>query len=65
MIVLFTDFGFEGPYVGQMKAVLRREAPEVPVIDLMHDGNAADWKGPEQPANCTTHHDQVMFVQLQ
>ncbi len=40
MIVLFTDFGFEGPYVGQMKAVLRREAPEVPVIDLMHDAPA-------------------------
>lgn len=36
MIVLFTDFGATGPYVGQMKAVLAREAPEVPVIDLLH-----------------------------
>jgi S-adenosylmethionine hydrolase len=27
MIVLFTDFGLAGPYVGQMKAVLAREAP--------------------------------------
>ncbi|MGE0080829.1 MAG: S-adenosyl-l-methionine hydroxide adenosyltransferase family protein [Thiohalomonadaceae bacterium] len=37
MIVLFTDFGLEGPYVGQMKAVLAREAPGVPVIDLFAD----------------------------
>lgn len=34
MIVIATDFGYEGPYVGQMKAVLAREAPGVPVIDL-------------------------------
>lgn len=40
MIVLYTDFGWEGPYVGQMKAVLAREAPEVAVIDLMHDAPA-------------------------
>lgn len=37
MIVLFTDFGWQGPYVGQMKAVLACEAPSVPVVDLMHD----------------------------
>jgi len=37
MIVLFTDFGLEGPYTGQMKAVLHREAPGVPVIDLFAD----------------------------
>lgn len=37
MIVLFTDFGWNGPYVGQMKAVLKEHAPDVPVIDLMHD----------------------------
>lgn len=37
MIVLFTDFGWQGPYVGQMKAVLAQQAPQVPVIDLMHD----------------------------
>ncbi len=37
MIFLFTDFGLEGPYVGQMKAVLHREAPGVPVIDLIAD----------------------------
>ncbi len=37
MIVLFTDFGWQGPYVGQMKAVLAKQAPEHVVIDLMHD----------------------------
>ncbi len=40
MIVLFTDFGLEGPYVGQIKAVLHREAPGAPVIDLFHDAPA-------------------------
>lgn len=37
MLVLFTDFGWNGPYVGQMKAVLTEHAIHVPVIDLMHD----------------------------
>ncbi len=37
MIVLFTDFGWQGPYVGQMKAVLAKQAPREPLIDLMHD----------------------------
>lgn len=42
MILLFTDFGYEGPYVGQMKTVLARSAPSVPVVDLMHDAPAFD-----------------------
>lgn len=42
MILLFTDFGYEGPYVGQVKAVLARDALNVPVIDLMHDAPAHD-----------------------
>lgn len=42
MLVLFTDFGLAGPYTGQMKAVLHRDAPEVPVIDLFADAPAAD-----------------------
>jgi S-adenosylmethionine hydrolase len=37
MIVLCTDFGLEGPYTGQMKAVLARAAPAVPVVDLFAD----------------------------
>lgn len=37
MIYLFTDFGWAGPYVGEMKAVLARHMPGVDVVDLMHD----------------------------
>lgn len=42
MIVLFTDFGLSGPYVGQMKAVLAQAAPQLPVIDLFADAPAHD-----------------------
>jgi S-adenosylmethionine hydrolase len=37
MIALFTDFGLSGPYLGQMHAVLARQAPGEPVIDLFND----------------------------
>jgi S-adenosylmethionine hydrolase len=37
LIHLFTDFGWCGPYVGEMKAVLARDVPQARVIDLMHD----------------------------
>lgn len=40
MIFLFTDFTRDGPYVGQMQAVLAAEAPGIPVIDLMQDAPA-------------------------
>jgi S-adenosylmethionine hydrolase len=40
-IVLFTDFGPD-LYVGQVKAVLLEHAPEVAVIDLVHDAPAFD-----------------------
>src|SRR5262249_28737163 len=43
-IVLFTDFGLEGPYTGQMKAVLRREAPAAELIDLFADAPTGDPK---------------------
>jgi hypothetical protein len=36
MLILFTDYGWTDPYVGQMKAVLAGLAPGVPVIDLLH-----------------------------
>ena len=42
MILLFTDFGTDGPYLGQMTAVLAREAPGVPVIPLFSDAPAFD-----------------------
>lgn len=40
MIVLFTDFGIQDPYVGQVKARLLNEAPAQQVIDLLHDAPA-------------------------
>lgn len=40
MIVLFTDFGVSGPYVGQMKAVIHQRAPGVEIIDLFADAPA-------------------------
>ncbi|MBF0138771.1 MAG: SAM-dependent chlorinase/fluorinase [Magnetococcales bacterium] len=35
--VLLTDFGTSDPYVGQVKGVLHRYAPEARIIDLYHD----------------------------
>lgn len=38
MIYLFTDYGYQGPYVGELKAVLKNHScTEQLVIDLMHD----------------------------
>ena len=37
MIVLFTDFGVNGPYLGQMQAVLMQQAPDTAVINLFAD----------------------------
>ncbi|MGB5177914.1 MAG: SAM-dependent chlorinase/fluorinase, partial [Gammaproteobacteria bacterium] len=34
MIVLFSDFGLEGPYTGQVQSRLLQLAPGVPVISL-------------------------------
>lgn len=42
MVVLFTDFGVTGPYVGQMKAAIWGLAPAVPVIDLFSDAPRYD-----------------------
>lgn len=41
MIVLFTDFGADDIYVGQVKARLALTAPGVAVVDLLH--NAPDF----------------------
>ncbi|MHA1565382.1 MAG: SAM hydrolase/SAM-dependent halogenase family protein [Alphaproteobacteria bacterium] len=42
MILLFTDFGAAGPYLGQMRAVLAEHAPAVPVIDMLSDAPPFD-----------------------
>lgn len=36
MIALFTDFGLEGPYVGQVHLALATHAPAEALIDLFH-----------------------------
>lgn len=41
-IVLFTDFGVQDLYVGQVKAVLAARAPRARVIDALHDAPAFD-----------------------
>lgn len=40
--MLFTDFGAEGPYLGQMEAVIRLTAPDVPVINLISNAAPAE-----------------------
>ena len=42
MIVCFTDFGDEGPYLGQMEMVIRTIAPSVAVINLLSDAPCFD-----------------------
>ena len=42
MIILFTDFGRTGPYVGQLHAAILRQCPEAIVIDLLADVPAFD-----------------------
>jgi S-adenosylmethionine hydrolase len=42
LIAVFTDFGLDGPYTGQMKAVLHRDAPGVPAVDLCADAPMFD-----------------------
>jgi S-adenosyl-L-methionine hydrolase (adenosine-forming) len=44
VIVLFTDFGLDGPYIGQMKAVLAQMAPGIAVIDLFADAPVGNPK---------------------
>jgi len=36
-IVLFTDYGLEGPYIGQLEAVLHQQVPGTQVIKLFSD----------------------------
>jgi S-adenosyl-L-methionine hydrolase (adenosine-forming) len=37
VIVLFSDFGVEGFYLGQVQVVLQHQAPGVPVVNLLAD----------------------------
>lgn len=40
MILAFTDFGWQGPYLGEMRLSALRLAPSVPYVDLMADAPA-------------------------
>lgn len=64
MIVLFTDFGVAGPYTGQMRAVLAREAPGVPVIDLFSNAPAFNAKASAYllAANCREFTPGTVFL---
>lgn len=42
MFVLFTDFGLNAPYVGQMKLILQSCMCQWPVVDLFHDAPGFD-----------------------
>lgn len=39
-LFLFTDFGWSGPYVGQLAAAALAVDPAVPLVNLMHDAPA-------------------------
>jgi len=41
-IILFTDFGASGPYIGQMESVLQQIAPNIHVINLLSNAPTAD-----------------------
>lgn len=42
MIVLFTDFGSQGPYLGQMEMVIRAALPQEAVVNLLADAPRFD-----------------------
>jgi S-adenosylmethionine hydrolase len=42
VIVLFTDFGREGPYTPQLRVIFEREAPGVPIVELLSDAPTFD-----------------------
>ncbi len=43
-IYLFTDFRYDGPYVGQMHGAILNANPSAHVVDLMHDAPCRDPK---------------------
>ncbi len=40
MIILFTDFGPSGPYVGQMRSAIAERAPNEIIIELLSNAPA-------------------------
>jgi S-adenosylmethionine hydrolase len=64
VIALFTDFGLHGPYTGQMKTVLHRIAPGVPVVDLFADAPIGNPKAAAYllAAYATWFPEQTVFL---
>lgn len=62
MILLFTDFGPAGPYLGQMEAVLRLNAPGVDVIHLVSDAPAPVPAGYLLAALCRQFPEGCVFL---
>jgi S-adenosylmethionine hydrolase len=44
MIVLFTDFGPSGPYLGQLRSAIAKRAPDEIIIDLLSNAPTFDPK---------------------
>jgi len=44
MILLFTDFSYKGPFVGQLKSAIYQIDMDIKIIDLMHDAPMFDIK---------------------
>jgi S-adenosylmethionine hydrolase len=64
MIVLFTDFGLSGPYIGQMEAVLYEHAPHEKVINLLADAPVHNPKASAYllPAYCAGFPEGTVFL---
>lgn len=55
MIVLFTDYGRNGPYTGLLQAALKNLAPQTPVIDLLASAPAYNIKASAYLLAAFTH----------
>ena len=63
-VYLFTDFGWSGPYVGQMVGALLAFDPAIPVVSLMHDAPRLrpDLAAYLLPACCRVLPDDAIVV---
>ena len=64
MIVLFTDFSLNGPYVGQMKSVIKAKSNNAIIIDLMHDAPAYNIQAAAYLLASVTHSFDINTVFL-
>lgn len=64
MIVLFTDFGWNDPYVGQLHAAILHANPRAPVVDLLHNVPDFDIRAGAYllPALASAFPDKTVFL---